>query len=231
MVDGVSSNSAITAFENKTKAAAKKFGADLNNFLLLLTTQLQQQDPSQPMDTNEMTAQIAQYASVEQQINQSELLTQLVKQNSQQDLFSASNLVGKNVEVFGNTFKVREGETEISKSIVYAHGATAKATKIKIFNSVGNLVYSTDGNNEAGKHKFTWDGKDTNGNPVAPGTYTVTVEEQKQGSDSLTPLASNLVAKVQEIISIEGELYVNFGDFTVELDKVLAISEPDENYI
>lgn len=214
-----------TEADVKNFVASKSLASDFNNFLQLLTTQLKNQDPLEPLDTNEFTNQIVAFAGVEQQINMNSQLSDINKKLSGDELLSASSLVGKSIEFFGNTFQISEdGQTDITK-LVYAHDAEVTDTTITIYDKNNQIVYTASGENAPGKHSFTWDGKDNAGNPVPPGAYKAILQEKRLGSEDYTPMLSNLVAKAREVISIEGDIFVNVGKYTIPFSDVFAVSD------
>ncbi len=145
------------------------------DFLLLLVTQLSNQDPLNPMDGQEFAAQLAQFSSLEQLIGIGDSLEHngalngLLAQSINSGV--ASGLIGKQIESEGNEIFVTEGEPS---SIKYELGEAASNLTIEIKNEAEQVIRTIDlGVRGKGEHDFTWDGKDTEGNDVANGKYTV----------------------------------------------------------
>jgi flagellar basal-body rod modification protein FlgD len=202
---------------------------DFDTFLLLLTTQLQNQDPSEPLDTGEFTSQLVEFASVEQTIKQTDLLEEIAATNGKNDFLAAASLVGKDVEVFGNQLNISEGEENISKSLVYAHAVNVSDTKITVYDNNNSVVYTAEGETAPGKHTFTWDGTNLSGETVPAGAYTVTMEFTPKGSAELKPMATNIVDRVDEILLVDDEIFVSLeGSFTVPFEDILAVSEHND---
>jgi flagellar basal-body rod modification protein FlgD len=143
---------------------------NFNEFLTLLTTQLQNQDPLSPLDTNQFTQQLVQFASVEQQINMNTQLTTLISLQQTAQATSALSFIGATVVVSGNSAQLAGGQATWN----YAIASPATAT-INISNSSGQLVYSTTQTVQPGTQTFTWNGRDSLGNVLPPGTYTMAV--------------------------------------------------------
>ena len=105
--------SGTAAGSTTTGSAATRLGADLNTFLTMLTTQLQNQDPTNPLDTNQMTNQLVQFASVEQQIAINQNLTSLIDLQQTAQLTAAAPLLGRQVEVTSDQLALQNGSAEI----------------------------------------------------------------------------------------------------------------------
>src|SRR5512144_145538 len=114
ILDGASSASASasasTATTGQAAADKSKLDGDLNRFLTLLVTQLQHQDPLQPLDANQFTSQLVQFASVEQKIYQNANLEKLLAAQQSAGLASTVGYLGKRVEASGNTLPLQGGE-------------------------------------------------------------------------------------------------------------------------
>jgi flagellar basal-body rod modification protein FlgD len=139
-------------------------------FLRLLTTQLQHQDPLSPLDTNQFTQQLVQFASVEQQINMNTSLTTLISLQQTQQATAALNFLGATVVVGGNTAQLANGQATWN----YAVASPATAT-INVSNASGQLVYSTTQAVQPGTQSFVWNGRNSVGNVMPAGPYSVSI--------------------------------------------------------
>jgi flagellar basal-body rod modification protein FlgD len=156
---------------------------NFGDFLNLLMTQLQNQDPTSPMDTNQFTSELVQFASVEQQISTNSALTQLISLNQAGELMQSSAMVGKQVLLNSTALPVQNG----SGTLQFTAGA-AEPVAIAIYNSAGQQVYDTSLNANAGTNSFTWNGTGSNGVQVPDGAYTVAVEgANPDGSTTALP--------------------------------------------
>jgi len=169
--------------------------------LTLLTTQLQNQNPLDPLDTNQFTQQLVEFASVEQQINMNTNLQSLITMQQTTQATSALQLVGSTVTVGGNSATLSNAtSTAATWSLTTSTPATATVT---VTNSSGSTAYSGTLSLNAGTQSFTWNGQGNNGQTWPDGTYTlsikatgangqaVTVSTQVQGVVSGVNLASN----------------------------------------
>jgi len=144
---------------------------NFQTFLQLLTTQLQNQNPLDPLDTNQFTAQLVQFAQVEQQLKSNSQLTTLVSLQQTAQNTQALNFVGQTVAVDGDTAPLANGEATWLMSVTKPVNAT-----INIINSTGQTVYTASGSLSAGSNQpFTWDGKDSTGAQMPDGNYKITV--------------------------------------------------------
>jgi flagellar basal-body rod modification protein FlgD len=152
-----------------------------DDFLKLFITQLKYQDPLNPLDGKDMTAQLAQFSSLEQLNNiKMQLQDLLLFQNSLQNTLTV-NLIGKKVEVVGNKISL-DGTSEIHFTLPMS----AKSVKISIYDSTGALVRNIDlGPRPAGDNTYTWDGLDNSGIPLPSGQYEVSIEAYDESGNPM----------------------------------------------
>lgn len=170
---GSASQSAATAGSTVAEQDSALAEVDFNTYLKLLVTQLENQDPLDPMDPNEMSAQIATYSQIEQQIKSNGYLEALAGQNDLNERVLAVGYIGKEALVPSSGISLSsEGE---ATEFAYDLQETAAATLVQVRNADGVLVHEVDGGNNQGMNYVNWDGTDNAGNPVAAGEYTITV--------------------------------------------------------
>src|SRR3954466_3096385 len=145
------SNTSNTAANSTTGVDKTTIAGNFQTFLTLLTTQLKNQNPLDPLDTNQFTQQLVQFAQVEQQMKQNDQLTTLIAiQNSAQST-TAFRFVGSTVAVDGQTAKLTNGRANWSLTVPKPASAT-----ITIKNATGQTVYSSGSTMNAGAQGFTW---------------------------------------------------------------------------
>jgi flagellar basal-body rod modification protein FlgD len=185
--------------------AATALGSNLNDFLKLLMTQLQNQDPTQPLDTNQFTSQLVQFASVEQQINANTNLTTLIQLTQGGQMLAAGALVGKQVEAQSDSLALQNGHATldlhpatsgpVTVSIASASGVTLRTAQVQA-SSTGGATWQWNGTTSAGQalpdgtYKVTV--KDANGGAVPFGVVGTVTGVQKSGSDVVANLDSGL---------------------------------------
>lgn len=179
--DALTGLDTITQSKNPSKSelASKQATSDFNFFLKMLTVQLQNQDPTEPMDVSQMTQQIAQYSAVEQQIQTNSNLEKLLTQQKQSQLSTAVSYIGKEVETEGNagTLQYAQDGTKTGKAeFTYELPAGVSTTDVTIKDSTGAVVYTGNGTTVTGDNKVTWDGiNSTTGTQAAAGSYTMEI--------------------------------------------------------
>lgn len=176
LTSSASPAAATSATSNSTPAQAAGTAAgpalagNFNEFLQLLTTQLQHQDPTSPLDPNQFTQELVQFASVEQQINTNTSLGTLISLQQTQQAASALQFIGATVTVSSASAALTNGRASWSYSV--SQPATAS---INISNSAGQVVFTTSQSVQPGSQTFTWNGKDSQGNALPDGNYTIAV--------------------------------------------------------
>ena len=165
---------------SQSGAASAKIQEELNRFLILLVTQLKNQDPLDPMDANEFTSQLVSFANVEQQIHQNANLEELIKLQQSSQIAAIVNYIGTRVEAETKHTVLEDGAAEFT----YSMDENAGDVTINIKDSSGTTVFVGDGETGAGKHSFVWDGLGFAGMPQREGTYTVSVTALDSGDRS-----------------------------------------------
>ena len=199
MVDTVLNSSILTSNQyrtqqNATALAEQELGRDA--FLKLLTTQLTNQSPLDPMDNEAFVAQLAQFSSVEGIKGMQASLENMVSGMRQEQMVSGANLVGKKVVIEGGSFI--GGNNENSIGSVNLSG-NAESLSFNVYDSkTGELVYSeTKRNVVAGATSLSWDGKSSDGSVLPYGAYTMTATAQIDGET--TPLQVTTTAEVRSV--------------------------------
>lgn len=210
---------------SKTSAAASQdqLSSDFNFFLTMLTTQLKNQDPSAPLDTNQFTQQIAQYSSVQQSVITNQNLEKLIASNNQSAAATAVSYIGKEVESVGNTGVVSGGQGAFS----YILPQAANSVTITIKNSAGQVVFSGAGQTNSGRNVAVWDGvNSTTGQQEPDGVYTVSIDAKDTAGKAITAetRAVAVVSGVETDTSGAVQLITANGD--VAYDQVLAVRAP-----
>jgi len=194
--------------------AMKQLSGNFSTFLTLLTTQLKNQDPTSPMDSNQFTQQLVMYSQVEQQISTNDNLKTLITQGSSNAATLAASYLGKKVSITTGNASLSGG----SANWTYNLSSTAATTQLNVSDANGRIVYSTAGQTTSGNSSFAWDGKDNNGNQLPDGTYKLTVAAaDAAGNDVKSSVASaGTVAQIDMTVSppklVVGSMEVGLGD-------------------
>ncbi len=156
---------------------------NFETFLQLLLTQLKNQDPLSPMDTERFTSQLVQFTSVEQLLATNRQLQELVRLTRTSAASAALTMIGRTVRVDGTRMLVdRQGGTA-----VYTLPERAAGVVVRIFDAGGRLVHSAAGGTEAGLNRFVWDGKQLDGGRAAPGVYRIDVTAVDDNGRTIEP--------------------------------------------
>ena len=145
---------------------------DFDAFLSLLTTQLQNQDPLDPMNTDEFTQQLVQFSEVEQLIKQTEELESIRQVTAAAAATNAVSFIGKAVSVSSTTTALENGSAKWSYE---ADGASDSAL-FTIRDSSGQTVWTGERSVVEGRGSFTWDGRNNSGQQMPEGNYSLTID-------------------------------------------------------
>jgi flagellar basal-body rod modification protein FlgD len=193
---------------------------DLNQFLTLLVTQLENQDPLDPMDSTEFTSQLVQFASVEQQIFQNANLEQLVSLQQNTQISSMVNFIDRVVEVPGQALPLENGQAEFT----YTLPVNAKSATIFIRDPNGVTVFETEAETSSGQHTFVWDGKDNNGQTVEDGEYAAVVTGL-DGENEVLDITQTAFGRVTGVGVNNGEPTFFMGDVEALQIGVISVKE------
>jgi flagellar basal-body rod modification protein FlgD len=160
-----------TAAATPATAAAKTIGADFNMFLKMLTTQMKNQDPLDPMDTAQFTQQLAQFSQVEQTMQQSGTLREVLAKLNAQDMMLASGFIGREVAIASSLAGLTPGAPTHWSYAVEGEPASLTATITDAANQVVRTMPLPQG--RAGE--IRWDGIRSDGQHAAAGTYRLTL--------------------------------------------------------
>ena len=162
-----------TNTQSASIAGASSLAGNFNTFLTLLTTQLQNQNPLDPLDTNQFTQQLVEFASVEQQVNMNGNLQTLISSQQSTEATAALNLLGDTVTVNSSTAALSNA-TSSPASWGLNSPSPANAT-VTVTSSSGQIAYSGTTTLNAGNNTYTWNGQGNNGVTWPDGNYTISV--------------------------------------------------------
>jgi flagellar basal-body rod modification protein FlgD len=167
-VDSVSGSSNTSALSGSRTTIAENF----DTFLNILTTQLKNQNPLDPLDTNQFTAQLVQFTGVEQQLKTNEFLESLLQTTQSSGKTDAVSYIGREITAAGTTAELKNGGATWAFN---AEAQVANAT-VTIKNANGRVVYTEAGSLDKGPGNFLWTGKGSDGNTQPDGTYTIEIK-------------------------------------------------------
>ncbi len=186
-------------------------------FLNLLTTQLQHQDPTNPMDASQFTQQLVQYSQVEQQIKTNTTLGSISSSLAVANATQMLNYVGQTVTADGSTTQLQNGNAQWSFALDRAATAT-----INVTDSSGNVVYTTTGSYGQGAQTFKWNGKSTSGVTQPSGTYKISVNGQDASGNAAT-VTTDVTGPVTGVNFSSGQPYLDVGGSSVSVWSVTKV--------
>ncbi len=190
-------------------------------FLTLFTTQLQNQNPLDPMENEAFVAQLAQFSQLEATTKMSDSLQTLVSSMSGERMSSAASLIGKTVAVSDGK-AIKTGEP-VEGSVSLANDVDS--ITLKVYSSSGALVRTGQiGAQKKGEYPFSWDGKDAEGNPLADGTYRIEATVTRFGTPTKAPVSTMASVRSVTTDAVTGDLKVELNDGSlVSLTEVKRI--------
>ena len=212
------SGSTNASSSDTSAAALSSLSSNFNDFLTLLTAQLQNQDPTTPMDSSQFTTELVQFTGVQQQVQTNTNLTQLIQLSQDQQLTESSGLVGKQVVISGSTVPLQNGAATISFST-----PQAEPIAISITNAAGQDVKDVELTSALGANTWSWSGTDNEGNTLPDGPYNVAVEgaDQTGSTSAITFTSVGTPTSVQQSSS---GLSVSFGPTNLSYSAVESIA-------
>jgi flagellar basal-body rod modification protein FlgD len=215
--------STVQAATTATPASAvsqKTLVSNFDTFLQLLTTQLKNQNPLDPLDTNQFTQQLVQFAQVEQQIRQNQQLETLISIEKTAQATTALAFVGSRVALDGQTAALTNSQATWTFNVPKPVAAT-----VTIRSSTGQTVYSGNFSMNPGNQTFQWDGRDANGTLWPDGNYTISITgKDTAGQTVAIPTEIEGVVDSVDLTKNPPELSVGGQNFTV--DKVKRVVRP-----
>lgn len=193
------------------------------DFFALLTEQLANQDPTKPVNNDQMVAQMTSFTTADGISQLNEQFSSFAASMTSNQALQASSLIGQQVLVTGN-IGYKDG-VDGSISGVIVNEQSTQNTEINVYNAAGEVVRTMQvGTQPAGNIEFNWDGSDNNGNSLPPGDYAIQVQGEIFGEVQALPTAINRhVDSVSLSGSGQGVVLNLDGDVSIRLDDVIQI--------
>lgn len=209
--------SATSNSSTKTTGIADNF----QTFLTLLTTQLQNQNPLDPLDTNQFTQQLVQFAGIEQQLKSNTQLESLVKLQTTAQASQALNFVGATAIVDGATTSLADKKATWGLNVPKDSSVT-----VNITNATGQTVYSGKFTMKTGDHQsFVWDGRGNDGSQWVDGKYKLSaVGKDANGKD--VAISTEIVGQVDSADLSSSPPLLSIGGQTFTVDQIKKVVLP-----
>jgi flagellar basal-body rod modification protein FlgD len=213
VVSGTTAQTSTSSSSSSSSTSSVTDGTLAGNFqtfLTLLTTQLQNQNPLDPLDTNQFTQQLVEFAGVEQQLKTNDQLTNLISLQQTTSATQALGFVGKTAVVNGSTTALSNSQATWDLNV-----PTTSTVTISIANSAGQTVFTGNYSATAGNEQpFTWNGQGNDGTQWPDGQYTMTATAQDSTGNSVavsTEISGTVnsvdLTQSPPLLSIQGQNY------------------------
>ncbi len=217
MISSVTSSDATTA----AQSMKQDIGMNKDDFLKLFITQLQNQDPLNPMDSTQFISQLAQMTQVEQAYNTNTNLQNILNAINGNSSFSAVSFIGKSVQAPGSQVTLTEGSQPV---LNYSLPQSAASTEIDITDGSGKIVRTITGPaGSAGNYSVVWDGKDSSNNTLPAGTYNFAASGVDASGKKFS--ATTLIQGTVSGVKLNGGSPVlTVGGVDIALSNIVAVT-------
>lgn len=212
--------SATASTGTAATGSGPRLSADLGTFLTLLTTQLRNQDPTKPMDTETLTQQLVQFASVEQQLSTNQTLQSLLSLQQAGQLADTASLLGRRVTVASDTLPLQDGHAEV----VLPAAGSARRAAVEVRDAAGTLLRSETVTLGTAATTWQWDGRDTRGTQRPDGAYRVAVAGRSEDGTA-AEVAFAVTGRVTGAARVDGDLMLRLGSATVGFDSLRELPD------
>jgi flagellar basal-body rod modification protein FlgD len=213
-----SSTSSSSAASSANALASQQIAGNFQSFLQLLTVQLQNQNPLSPLDTNQFTQQLVEFAGVQQQLNTNDSLATLVSLQQATQSTEALSYVGKTVTVSGNTATMANSEAVWALSV-----PNASTVDVSIASSTGQTVFTGTYNVSAGNNQpFEWNGMGSDGTQNPDGNYTLTATA-KDSAGNTVGVTTSVGGIVSSVDLTQSPPMLTIGGQTYTLSQIQSI--------
>jgi flagellar basal-body rod modification protein FlgD len=214
-----SSLQSLAATSSTSPAATNTIGADFNMFLKLLTTQMQNQDPLSPMDSAQYTQQLVQYSQVEQTVQQSGTLKEILASLSNQNMAQASGYIGRVAE-FSSAVS---GLGATPASWTYSADVPLASGTVSITNAAGTVVDSRSVSLSGTGGSFSWDGTLADGSIAPSGAYTLSLSALN-AAGAAVPVTIHSVGTVGGVTAKNGVLSLGVNGVPMSIESLVSLA-------
>lgn len=212
------SSTSSSSASSANALASQQIAGNFQSFLQLLTTQLQNQNPLDPLDTNQFTQQLVEFAGVQQQLNTNDSLATLVSLQQATQSTEALSYVGKTVTVSGNTATMANSEAVWALSV-----PSASTVDVSIASSTGQNVFNGTYNVSAGNNQpFEWNGMGSDGTQNPDGNYTLTATA-KDSAGNTVAVTTSVGGVVSSVDLTQSPPLLTVGGQTYTLSQIQSI--------
>ncbi|EEE47696.2 flagellar hook assembly protein FlgD [Roseibium alexandrii] len=211
------SGAAQSSSQSSTQASEAGLSANYELFLSMLTTQIQNQDPLDPLDSAEYTNQLVQYSNVEQSIQTNKNLEEMISLLSSNQSSAYVNYIGTEVTAAGGTAMFDNGQASWKYDVLEDATGT-----VEILNDAGQTVYSGEIQLKAGGGTYTWDGTTDLGGTASKGAYTIQLDV-KDSAGTAEPASIEVSGVVDEVNFGGAVPFLRIGEISVPVSAVKSV--------
>jgi flagellar basal-body rod modification protein FlgD len=208
---------AVGAATSGQAVSRQTLAANFETFLTLLTTQLQHQNPLEPLDTNQFTEQLVSFAGVEQQLRTNDQLEALLKLQKVGYNVTALGFVGAHVTVDGSSTELRDG-----LAVWYLSAPSVATAHIEVQDANGSAIYTETKTLDAATQPFKWNGKTSTGTIAPDGTYKIVVSA-KDASGQTVQIGTSFSGVVDQVDISGDEPLLLVGATLTTMDKIRSV--------
>lgn len=220
-VAAATANSAASTTQAVNNSASQQLAGNFNEFLQMLTTQLQNQDPLSPMDANSFTQELVEFSSVEQQINTNTNMQTLISLQQATTDLAGLQLVGSTVTVSGNAAALANASN--SPAAWTLNSPSAATANVTITNSSGQTVFTGTTSLSAGTQSYSWNGKGSNGVTWPDGNYTIAINATGANGQPVS-VSTQVQGVVSAVNTSTNPPTLTVGGQTVPMSSIQSIN-------
>lgn len=216
----VTSATSASNLSSAVDSAAASAGISSADFLTLLVSELQNQDPLDPTSTTDFVNQMSQYANFDEQQQLNTNFNSLLSSFGSLLTLNSLNYIGHTVEAKGNTATLSGGQATFG----YDLSSAASSVQITIADSSGNTVWSGTGPANAGMNSFSWNGQNAGGTQLADGgKYTINVTATDASGNSVLNYTT-FAGKVDDISTTGGTTQLDVDGQLIDLSDLISVN-------
>jgi len=202
-----------------TPNALAQLGANFNQFLQLLLTQVQNQDPTAPTDTTAFTTELVQFTGVQEQVNANTSLGQLIGLQQSSQVLQSASLVGKQATVTANQITLQGGHGEIQ-----FQGTAGEQVAVAVVDASGNPVFNANVTATTGTNTWQWNGVNNSGNQEPDGAYGIAVDTAATNGTA-TPVGYSVVGTTTGVSTSGTTTQLQLGSLSVGLSALQSVDQ------
>jgi flagellar basal-body rod modification protein FlgD len=198
-------------------SALDSLAGNFTNFLSLLMTQLKNQDPTQPMDTDQFTTEIVQFTGVQQQVKTNSTLSQLIQLTQTGQALDGARMIGQVLTASSSGIALQNGRGDVSFT-----GTAGSPVAIAVVDAGGHTVRTATLTAQGGTQTWHWDGLSDGGTQEPDGAYGIAVESTDANGNPLT-LPTSVTGTITGLSTGSNGTTLSMGGLPVPLSAIAGL--------